>query len=303
MKRKQRSPEESGKQGGSAVPHLQKTISRRSLLAGAAVLGAGSGLLKAAGSGGAAGSPGAKPRVIALVGDRYHNPDYIRVSLDRLFTELGMPSDYTFRYDSLSRDLLRGYRILVCFRDGMIWPGGYLGPDAYNYERELENPGDFPKAEPKDWITQEQAEAVRDFVAAGNGLYCLHNSSHISLSSQTYREVMGGAYIGHPPLRPFKVRVVNRSHPITQGIEDFMVNDEQHYVTYDKDPGNIFLQAENIDGLDYDGHGTKSISGWAHEYGKGRVVFTAVGHTIHAMWAPQYLKLQRRAVQWLLRSI
>ncbi|HET7214352.1 MAG TPA: ThuA domain-containing protein [Terriglobia bacterium] len=302
MKREQKSAGKSGEEGGPAAPHRQKTISRRSLLASAAALGAGSSLLKAANAK-AAGSPSASPRVIALVGDRYHNPDYIRVSLDRLFSELGMPIDYTFRYDKLSRDLLRGYRILVCFRDGMIWPGGYLGPDAYNYERELENPDDFPKAEPEKWITQEQAEAVRDFVAAGNGLYCLHNSSHISLSSPTYREVMGGAYIGHPALRPFKVRVVNRSHPITQGIEDFMVNDEQHYVTYDKDPKNILLQGENIDGLDYEGHGTKSISGWAHEYGKGRVVFTAVGHTIHAMWAPQYLRLQKRAVQWLLRSI
>jgi type 1 glutamine amidotransferase len=303
MKRKQRSPEEPGKEAGSAGLHIQKAISRRSLLAAAAAMGAGSGVLKAAGGASKADPPAASPRVIALVGDRYHNPDYIRVSLDRLFSELGMPIDYTFCYDKLSQNLLRGYRILICFRDGMIWPGGYLGPDAYNYERELENPGDFPKAKPQDWITQEQAEAVRDFVAAGNGLYCLHNSSHISLSSQIYREVMGGAYIGHPPLRPFKVRVVNQSHPITQGIEDFMVNDEQHYVTYDKGHGNIFLQAENIDGLDYEGHGTKSISGWAHEYGKGRVVFTAVGHTIHAMWAPQYLKLQKRAVQWLLKSI
>ena len=206
MKKEQRSRRKPGKEDGSPAPHLHKMISRRNLLAGAAALGAGSGLLKAVGGAAREGSPATHPRVIALVGDRYHNPDYIRVSLDRLFSELGLPVDYTIGYDHLSRDLLRGYRIMVCFRDGMIWPGGYLGPDAYNYERELENPGDFPKAKPQNWITQEQSEAVRDFVAAGNGLYCLHNSSHISLSSPTYREVMGGAYIGHPPLRPFKVR-------------------------------------------------------------------------------------------------
>jgi type 1 glutamine amidotransferase len=303
MKGKWSSHVEPVKEVGLKIPHVHKSISRRNLLVGAAALGAGSRLLKAAAGPGAAGTPAPGPRVIALVGDRYHNADCIRVSLDRLFSELGLPVDYTIRYDELSRDLLRGYRILVCFRDGMIWPGGYLGPDAYSYERELENTGDFPREKPQDWITQEQAEAVRDFVAEGNGLYCLHNSSHISLSSPIYREVMGGAYIGHPPLRPFRVRVANRSHPITREIEDFVVNDEQHYVAYDKDPQNILLQAENIDGLGYEGHGTKSISGWAHEYGKGRVVFTAVGHTIHAMWAPQYLKLQKRAVQWLLKPI
>jgi Trehalose utilisation len=304
MKSDQRPGPEPGKHDRSGGPNVQNPISRRSLLVGAAALGAGSRVLKAAARSPAAGLPSSKPRVLALIGDRYHSSDYIRVSLDRLFSEMDLAVDYTILYDKLSRELLRGYRILVCFRDGMIWPGGYLGPDAYTcYEHDLENPGDFPRAKPENWITHGQAEAVRDFVAEGNGLYALHNSSHVSLSSPIYRRVMGGAYIGHPPLRPFKVRVVNPGHPITQGIKDFMVNDEQHYVAYDKDPGNILLQAENIDGLAYGGHGTKSISGWAHEYGKGRVVFTAVGHTIHAMWAPEYLKLQKRTVQWLLRTI
>jgi type 1 glutamine amidotransferase len=239
-----------------------------------------------------------------LIGDRFHNSDYIRVSLDRLFSELGVPIDYTIQYDQLSRERLRGYSILVCLRDGWIWPGGYLGPDAYAcYEEGLENPADFPKAQGQNWIKQEQAEAVRDFVSEGNGFYSLHNNSHVSLTSPTYREVQGGAYIGHPTMRPFKVRVVNKSHPITQGIEDFTVNDEQHYVIYDKDQQNILLEAENVDGLGYEDHGTKSISGWAHEYGKGRVVFTAVGHSIHAMWAPEYVKLQKRAVQWLMKMI
>jgi type 1 glutamine amidotransferase len=82
-----------------------------------------------------------------------------------------------------------------------------------------------------------------------------------------------------------------------------MVNDEQHYVQYDKGRENILLEAENIDGLTFEKLGTKSIAGWAHEYGRGRVVFTAVGHTIHALWNPEYVKLEKRAVQWLLKEI
>jgi type 1 glutamine amidotransferase len=108
---------------------------------------------------------------------------------------------------------------------------------------------------------------------------------------------------GHPPLRPFKVHVVNTSHPITQGIHDFMVNDEQHYVEYDKDKKYILLEAENVDGLTYEKYGSKSIAGWAYDYGRGRVVFTSPGHTIHALWAPEYVKLQKRAVRWLLKEI
>jgi Trehalose utilisation len=288
----------------------KNAISRRDLLQdmGAAVA------ISALGASEANSAPAARParpekdkeqtRVLALIGDRYHNSDYIRVSLDKLFAELDLPVDYTTNYDHLSRELLQNYQLFVCFRDGMIWPGGYLGPDAYgDYAQYLENPADYPKPTPEMWITDEQGEAVKDFVASGRGFYSLHNNSHVSLSSKSYREVMGGAYVGHPPLRPFKVTVVNKRHPITQGVQDFMVNDEQHFVVYDKDPRNIFLRAENIDGLTYEDHGTQSISGWAHEYGKGRVVFTAVGHDIHAMWQPEYFKLQKNAVRWLLRKI
>ena len=56
--------------------------------------------------------------------------------------------DYTILYDQLSRDLLKNYSLFLCLRDGMIWPNGYLGPDAYtHYEQDLEN--DFPEPKPE----------------------------------------------------------------------------------------------------------------------------------------------------------
>ncbi len=245
---------------------------------------------------------GGRPRALALIGDRYHNADYIRVALDRLFRELDLPIDYTIDYDSISTRRLQDYRLFITLRDGMIWPGGYLEPNDYDYSHHLENTQEWPKETPHSWIREEQGQAIRDFVSAGNGLFALHNSSNISLYSKSFREVMGGAYIGHPPLRPFVVRIVNREHPITQGVRDFMVNDEQHYVIYDKDPKDILLKSENTDGLGYRDLGTQSIGGWAYECGKGRVVFTAPGHTLHALWQPEYFKLQKNAVRWLLRS-
>jgi len=268
-------------------------ISRRTFITRA-------GVAMAAGRHGA-GLAAPPPRSLALIGDRYHNSDFIRVALDKLFDELKLPVDYTINYAELSANLLSNYRLFVCFRDGMIWPRGYRGPDSYPYSGDLENAKDWPKEEFQTWVKEEQGEAVKEFVQAGNGLYAFHNSSHISLFSKTFREVMGGAYVGHPPLRPFKVRVVNKDHPITRGVEDFMVNDEQHYVTYDKDRSNILLRSQNVDGLGYENLGDQAIAGWAYEFGKGRVVFTAPGHTLHAMWQPEYFKLQQNAVRWLLK--
>jgi len=153
-----------------------------------------------------------RPRVLALIGDRYHNADYIRVALNRLFRELNLPTDYTINYDQISARLLASYRLFVVLRDGMIWPNGYLEPNDYEYSHELENSRDWPKERSEPWITEEQGAAIKDFVQAGGALYTLHNSSQISLSSKNYREVMGGAYIDHPALRPFKVSVENKEH-------------------------------------------------------------------------------------------
>jgi type 1 glutamine amidotransferase len=242
-----------------------------------------------------------RPRVLAYIGDRYHNPDYIHVALSRLFRELDLPVDFTINFEEIDAARLQKYRLFVNLGSPLSWPNGYLGPDIYSYTSSLENPEDWTGAKMEGAITEAQGQAIIDFVQAGNGLYAYHQCGYTSLYSKNYREVMGGVTLAHPPLRPFKVKVVNHEHPITQGVQDFMVNDEQHFLTFDKDPKYLILQSENIDGLTHGKHGTTAPGGWAYDYGKGRVVYTAVGHTIHALWNPEYLKVQKNAVRWLLR--
>jgi type 1 glutamine amidotransferase len=303
---------------------MKKTnkVSRRVLLqnvgavAAAGALGVSGALTVSRPSAAQSGKNSSSPRAIALIGDRAHNSDAIRVSLDRLFKELGIPISYTTNYYDLSANLLQPYQLFVCLRDNYIFPNG---SGNRNSQSAGGNVGGGGFAGSDFWITEEQGEAVKDFVAAGNGFYSLHNNAFVSRSSKNYREVQGGVGLNHPPLRPFMVRIVNKDHPVTQGVEDFMVTDEQHYLIYDKDPKNILLHSENLDGLTFSptlrdpveggpsasgpprDMGTTSVSGWAHEYGKGRVVFTAMGHTIHAMWQPEYLKMQKNAVRWLLK--
>jgi type 1 glutamine amidotransferase len=273
---------------------LNSAISRRFMIA-ATALGAMPVL------GGATKAP---PRAVALIGDRAHNPDYIRISLDKVFHALGIPIDYTIDYAGLSAASLKPYQLLIVFRDGVLSPDGYGGADMFSsYERNLENASDFPAGKTVPWITEEQGLAIKNFVSNGGGFYAMHDASHVSLFNKDYRDVMGGAFVGHPPLRPFEVHATQNAHPITAGMSTFVVNDEQHFVDYDKDPRYIILESENRDGLTFQNRGTKAPSGWAYDYGKGRVVFTAVGHTNHAMWNPQYVELQKRAVRWLLRDL
>jgi type 1 glutamine amidotransferase len=73
-----------------------------------------------------------------------------------------------------------------------------------------------------------------------------------------------------------------------------------------KDSKFILFRSENVAGLTDISEGkdlvAKAIVGWAHDFGQGRVVFGPIGHTLHAMWQPGYLKLQKSAVGWLLRT-
>ena len=53
-----------------------------------------------------------RPRVLALIGDRYHNADYIRVALTRIYDGLNVTLDYTIDYQRLSHGTLKNYQ---CF--------------------------------------------------------------------------------------------------------------------------------------------------------------------------------------------
>jgi type 1 glutamine amidotransferase len=84
------------------------------------------------------------------------------------------------------------------------------------------------------------------------------------------------------------------------------VTDEQHFMTYQKDPKYLLLQSVNEDGLTFTNQGTNlgatTPAGWAYDYGKGRVCYLAPGHLLTDLWNPEYEKLQKNAVKWLLRQ-
>jgi Trehalose utilisation len=250
-----------------------------------------------------------KATAFALIGDRYHNSDYIRTGLSRnLSKDLGLSIDFCDETRMLNAETLNGYKMLIILRDGMIWPDGY--PDESSNAAWVatgkpklvaDPPVPRTAAKPAFWMKPEQGKAVRQFVENGGMGFFLHNVTHVGLTDPDFRNVLGAAYAGHPPIRTFKVKVTNPDHPITKGIRDFIVTDEQHYMEYDKDRKNIFLETVNEDGLKYN-NSTTAPGGWAHEYGKGRVCYLSPGHLLNVLWNPEYIKLQHNAVRWLMRE-
>lgn len=239
-------------------------------------------------------------RLFAVFGDRYHNADYIRTHLDRLLGEIGIAYDYTIDCREITSERLAQYPLFLFFRDGLSFPDGYIGPDAFPYaSRLMENP---PAGERKTWVSDEVGQVIKGYVEGGGSLYSMHNNPNVANYSPTYREVVGGIYDGHPAVRPFRVEVVNHDHPVTRGVEDFTVVDEQHFPIYDKDPAHVLMRSVNIDGLTFEHRGTTNVAAWAFDYGEGRVVHSAPGHNLDALWQPAYITFQKNAISWLLRQ-
>ena len=244
----------------------------------------------------------------ALAGDRYHNIDYIRTALGKtIVRDLGVPVDFTDELSLLDARNLKDYKLLIVFRDGMVWPNGYSddGPgQAGGGLRGIVSDPPLPHWDGNEafWISAEQGRAVKEFVENGGGALFYHNTPYISLHNADFRDVLGAVTEEHPPLRPFRVKIVNRDHPITAGVSDFVVTDEQHFVKYEKDPKHILMQSVNEDGKTWKSLGTTSAAGWAYEHGKGRVCYLAPGHLISALWNPEYVKIQQNAVRWLLKE-
>jgi len=265
-----------------------------------------------------------KATIFALMGDHYHNADIVRTALTRdIVKDMGISVKMTDDYTSLNAETLQGYQMLIIHRDGRIFPEGngpIGGGDKMvsldfinNFGKNISEVAvvSDPPLEPTSgemtaWIQPHQGKAVRDFVQNGGSVLFFHNVTDLGSTNTDIRDVLGASYTGHPPIRPFKVKVKRSDHPIMEGITDFVVTDEQHYMEYDKDPAYVLMESVNEDGLrhSYKGKdmGTTAPAVWAYEYGKGRVCYLEPGHLLTAHWNPMYKKLKHNAVRWLLRQ-
>lgn len=255
------------------------------------------------------GKAAKRATALALIGDRYHNSDYIRIGLTRTIAkQMGVSIDFIDETSMLNSETIGEYKVLIVLRDGMIWPDGYGGDESTNAawvatgrpKLVFDPPLPQAKAQPQFWMKPEQGKAVRRHIESGASALFLHNTTHVGLTDPDFRHVLGAAYTGHPPIRTFKVKVTNPDHPITEGVKDFIVTDEQHYMTYDKDPKHLFLQTVNEDGLTYQNYGATAPGGWAYDYGKGRVCYMSPGHMLSDLWNPEYVKLQQNALRWIM---
>ena len=216
-----------------------------------------------------------RPRALALIGDRYHSPVYIRDGLTPALVKENIPVTFIEDVTQLNAESLAAHQLLIILRDGMNWPDGFDKPAVK-------------------LMTDAQQQAIWDFVHNGGGFLALHNAQGIYPPGGLYYKLFGGDYGGHPKPYLFTVRIDDKTHPVTAGVEDFEIFDEHHTVKYYLDREHLLMRTMARDNLAAPG-------GWWREMGKGRFCYMSPGHTPDALGHPMMQRLIRNAMNWLLR--
>jgi len=205
-------------------------------------------------------------RVLVVIGDSPHEPGHLEAA--------GVAARLAVDPRSISEETLRSVELLVLLRDGYWWPDG-------------------PEKPPRQWMTLEQERAIAAFVERGGGFLALHNATGLYPEKGPYLELLGGTYEGHGPLERFRVRVVDRAHSVTRGVEDYEVADEQHTPRPDLSKVHVILESRSAEGV-------QAAAGWVRQAGRGRVCYLANGHTRDALNEPMFQKLIRNGIAWCL---
>ncbi len=149
--------------------------------------------------------------------------------------------------------------------------------------------------------TIEKSE-LQNLVAAvrgGTGLAGFHGTMGDSFRNEPdYQFMTGGQWVSHPGnIIDYRIDITSQTDPIVAGIGSFAYRSEQYYMHVD--PSNDVLATTTFTGehLDFiDGVVMPVV--WKRRFGKGRVFYSALGHTADEFEVPQMRTIFERGALW-----
>jgi len=210
-------------------------------------------------------------KILVLAGDHWHSHDILFEGLDNAFSELGWDADFYLSHDVIAWNELSKYNVFILAQWGKI-----------KYD---------DSSEENRWMKPELEEKIASYVEGGGGFIAFHSalSDHSTLG--IYRKISKGHFLFHPEkLQMITIDKLAISHPISRGIEQFSILDEQYFVEVDENDTDIILNGSSTSG--------RSHICWAHQHGLGRVCALTPGHTKNVLAHPTIKKLICNAVLW-----
>jgi type 1 glutamine amidotransferase len=158
---------------------------------------------------------------------------------------------------------------------------------------------DMPKE-----INESQKQNFLSLFDKGIGVVVLHHALVSYPNWPEYEKIIGGHYSEPDPKRPgtvteqagyqhdvdIPVVIVAKNHPVTAGLNDFMINDEIYW-GFQVRPGVTTLITTTHP------KSGKPL-GWTRMQGKSRLVYLQLGHGPSAFNDPNYRKLLAQSIRW-----
>jgi type 1 glutamine amidotransferase len=134
--------------------------------------------------------------------------------------------------------------------------------------------------------TDEQRDAFKSYIEAGGGFVGIHSASGSERNWPYFWKVVGGKFLYHPKLQPFRVRVKDRAHPATRDLPaTFDWEDECYHLEYMNPDLHPLLVTDPTKLTDlarakhsFELAGDSLPLSWTLQIGGGRQFYTALGH-------------------------
>ena len=142
-------------------------------------------------------------------------------------------------------------------------------------------------------------DGLREFIEQGGGFVLLHAASATFYDWSEYQEMAGttwGDSTTHGSVVPHKVVIVDKEHPITDGIADFWITDEL-WVNAGVN-ANLNILAASYSNPDNKGRGEmEPVVHWTTK-AKGRIFHNILGHNERALKNTGLKTLMLRGTEW-----
>lgn len=148
-------------------------------------------------------------------------------------------------------------------------------------------------------IPQAARTAIAQHLQRGGALLAIHAASISFDTWPEWEDMVGGRWVwdqsGHPPYGPIQTRIIEKDHPLMQGVADFETMDEV-YGNLRRSPHIHVLAESRAQG------GAWMPTVWCHEWQGARVCYDALGHNMASFTSPDHRRLLVQAVNWLLKA-
>ena len=144
-----------------------------------------------------------------------------------------------------------------------------------------------------DVLDAAQQDDFERYIQAGGGYLGIHSAADTEYDWPWYGRLAGAWFTSHPGdpnVRKGTFRVLDKSHPSTQGLPDRWEREDEFYNFKSIDPTIHVLV--DIDENSYEGgtNGDHHPMSWYHDFDGGRAFYTNMGHTEATYSEPLFLR-------------